>query len=147
MKIAVSNHGLRWVKKAVAAEIPSQMIRAYQEIIGAPRGWVWKEEWIIKARKPFRMIHGVGYSGINGARNATIDSGLSTVIGHLHSYGGVWHLNTGGRRLWAMNTGCLVDEEAYAFEYGKYSRNKATLGIGVVVDGGQTPIFLPYERL
>lgn len=147
MRLAVSNHGLRWAKKAFDAEIPSQMLRPYQELIEAPAGWKWREEWLVKAKHPFRVIHGMGYSGQSGTKNAAIDSGMSTVMGHLHSFAGVWPIRTGGLKIWALNTGCLIDEEAYAFQYGKYSRNRPVLGVGVVLDSGLTPLFIPFERL
>ncbi len=80
-----------------------------------------------------------------GARNAALDSQTSTVIGHLHAFGGVSHINTwGSSPRWGMNVGCMIDSKAIAFEYGKLSRNRETLGVGVVVDDGKTPIFVPY---
>lgn len=149
MMLCTSNHGLRWVKKAINAEIPSQLLRPYKEIIEAPYGWGWKDEWRFKCKYPWRSIHGMGYSGQNGARNAAIDAGISTVIGHLHSYAGISMINTYGsnRLIWAMNSGCLIDTESFAFAYSKYSRNKPTLGCGVVIDDGKTPIFIPMGAL
>lgn len=145
MKLAISNHGLRWAKKAWEAEIPSQMLIPYQKLIEAPKTWVWKEQWIIKAEKPFRMIHGMGYSGMAGHINAAIDGGINTAIGHIHSFPGVNHIQRSGLNLWAMNAGCLIDVDAYAFNYGKYNRNKPGLSVGVVLDGGRTPVVIPYE--
>jgi hypothetical protein len=147
MKLAVSNHGMRWAKRASKAGLPSQMIKSYQEILEAPKGWQWKDEWIIKGKRaPVRMVHGVGYGGAQGARNAAMDAGVSTIIGHLHGHAGISTIRTARQNLWSMNVGCLIDVEAYAFEYGRDSRNKPCLGVGVVVDGGLTPIFVPYER-
>jgi hypothetical protein len=146
VKVAISNHGLRWAKRAFDAEIPKDLIKPYQQVIKAPRGWQWKDEWLIKAKHPFRMIHGMGYSGMNGHRNAAIDGGISTLIGHLHSHGGISHVNNGGKEVWGMNVGCLIDCESFAFAYGKYSRTKPTLGVGVVIDGGRTPLFIPFSE-
>lgn len=147
VKLAVSNHGVRWVKKAAQAEIPSQLLKSYAEMIEAPAGWVWKQQWEFNESHRFRMIHGCGYSGANGAKNAAIDSGVSTVIGHLHSFGGVSFMRTtDAEPIWAMNTGCLIDKESYAFEYGKYMRQKPTLGCGVILESGRLPIFLPYKE-
>lgn len=144
MRIAISNHGLRWAKRAFEAGIPSEMIRPYQEIIGAPDGWKWRERWKVDSKVPWVVQHGMGYSGVNGHRNAALDNGISTVIGHLHANGGVSHVATACARFWAMNSGCLIDVEAYAFHYGKEARNKPTLGLGVVVDDGKNPIFIAY---
>lgn len=149
MKLAISNHGLRWVRKAIDAEIPSQLLRKYEDIIGAPRGWKWKQEWIIKSKSPFRIIHGMGYSGQKGHINAAMDAGMSTAIGHLHSHAAINYLSTQGRSsdiLWAMNTGCLIDNDSFAFQYGKYSRNKPCLGAAVVIDDGRRPIWHPYVK-
>lgn len=146
MRLAISNHGVRYFKKACEAEIPSEVIRSYQELIRAPDGWKWAHEWkITSGRMPWRLIHGMGYSGQNGHRNAAMDAGMSTAIGHLHSHAGISHINTNGLRIWGMNTGCLIDVEAYAFEYGKDSRFKPCLGIGLVLNHGTTPLWIPYD--
>lgn len=146
MKLATSNHGIRWLRKAAGAEIPSELLRAYREVIEAPKSWVWKDRWTIATRSPIRMIHGLGYSGMNGHRTAALDAGMSTVIGHLHSHAGIAYINTdGGRSIWGANAGCLIDPEAFAFQYGKWNRWKPWLGCLVVVDSGRMPILVPYE--
>ncbi len=151
MKLAISNHGLRWVRKAAAAEIPTQLIQDYRKIIEAPEGWQWRDEWRFATKQPFRMIHGMGYSGRNGARNAAIDAGMSTVIGHLHSFAGIDYINTGQNMdpeappMWAFNTGCLIDPVSFAFSYGKYNRQKPCLGAGIIFNEGSTPLWIPYK--
>lgn len=147
MKLAISNHGLRWVRKATAAEIPSQMLRSYQDLIESPPGWEWKYEWrFADLKHPFRMIHGMGYSGMNGHRNAAIDAGMSTVIGHLHSHAGICHLRTlGGLKIWGFNTGSLIDATQYAFHYGRENRMQPCIGTGIIFNEGQTPVWIPYE--
>lgn len=145
MKIAVSNHGLRWVKKATLAEIPEELMRRYQDVMEMPTGWEFKDEWRFDELKhPFRMIHGMGYSGKDGHRNAAIDSNISTVIGHLHSFAAVDYIEMNGSKLiWAANTGCLIDIKAHAFKYEKYNRSKPILGATVIFFGGKMPIFYP----
>jgi hypothetical protein len=145
MKLAISNHGLRWARKASGAEIPSRLMREYREVIEAPPGWIWQEEWIIPTKHPIRLIHGQGYGGINGHRNAAIDAGMNTVIGHLHSAAAISYITTSRMKIWAMNAGSLIDPDAYAFEYGKYNRLKPGLGVGVVLNKGSTPIWIPYS--
>lgn len=145
-RVAISNHGVRWAKRASEAGIPSELMRSYREILEAPKGWIWSDEWIIKAKHRFRMIHGMGYSGMNGHRTAALDAGMSTIIGHLHSHAGIAHIKTGGQRIWGFNAGALIDETQYAFSYGKDSRFKSVNGVGVILDDGLTPLFLPLER-
>lgn len=145
MRLAISNHGTRWAKKAAEAEIPSQMLRAYRDIIGAPEGWQWRYRWEIDTKHPFTMLHGINYSGFGGARNAAIDNGRSTLIGHLHSHAGISYVRTHHLDIWGFNVGCLIDEEAFAFEYGKHMRHKPCLGVGVVLDEGKSAIWIPYN--
>lgn len=145
MKVCISNHGIRWLKKAIDAQIPTHILRAYSEIFQIPPGWQYRDEWRFSSLKyPFRMLHGMGYSGQRGAVNATLDGQISTIIGHLHSHAGInWIQTSGGARMWAANTGCLIDVEAFAFKYEKYNRMKPQLGATVIIDEGKTPIFHP----
>lgn len=152
MKVCISNHGMRWARKASAAKIPSVMVKHYQEVLGIPETWQYKLEHKFNTRHPFRVIHGMGYSGEKGHINAALDSGMSTAIGHLASFGGVMHLRRGisegynaANKIWAMNTGCLIDTESYAFHYGKDHRSKPTLGCGLVLNSGTTPLFIPID--
>jgi len=147
MRLAVSNHGIRWAKKASLAGIPSQMMKAYQEILGAPKGWIWKDHWNIKMdKRTVHMFHGMGYSGPTAYRQACIDKGVSVVFGHLHSTAGISHVATDNGARWGMCVGSLIDPKAYAFNYAKQAKFKPWIGVGVVVDGGLTPILIPYER-
>lgn len=145
MKLAISNHGIRWIRKVTGAEIPSQVMRSYEEIFDMPHGWKWKDRWVFNELKhPFAMHHGMGFSGVNGHRNAAIDAGISTIIGHLHSSAAVSYINTiGDRTIWACNAGCLIDPESFAFSYGKYNRLKPILGAVVIFDSGKFPVFHP----
>lgn len=144
MRLCISNHGIRWARKAFEAGVPSELLRPWRDVIQAPAGWKWRQRWDIPTKAPWSVIHGMGYSGINGHRTAALDLGRSVAIGHLHGHGGVARITTETQAIWGMNTGCLIDVEAYAFNYGKYSRFKPTLGVGVVLDDGRTPVFVPY---
>lgn len=146
-RVAISNHGIRWAAKAYDSFIPSEIMRPYKEIIEAPIGWVWSDEIIVKAKIPFRVIHGLGYSGVNGARNAAIDSGMNTVIGHLHSHAGVSYVATNKGQIWGCNSGCLISQDALAFNYARHSRFKATLSVAVVLNDGRLPIVVPYGSI
>jgi len=146
LKMCTSNHGSRIAKKAFEAEIPSQLLRNYEEIFEYPKGWTLKEEFIVCATKhEFIVQHGEGFSGPRGHIDAAIANGISTVIGHLHSFAGVSHIKTRHQNLWAVNSGCLIDQEALAFEYSKHSKFKATIGATVILDGGRFPIFVPLD--
>ena len=58
----------------------------------------------------------------------------------MHSFAGVQYSNT-GTTVWGMNAGCLIDIDAYAFEYGKHHPKKPVIGTGIIIDG--IPQFIP----
>lgn len=143
MKLAISNHGVRWRKKAIEGEIPDLLLKRWSEVVKAPRTWIWQDQWTIKTqKKPIVMVHGCGYSGPFGHRQAAIDQGANTIIGHLHAGAGVNFINTSNMSIWGMNVGSLISPSAIAFEYGKHSRFKPVLGTGIVVDSN-TPLIIP----
>lgn len=143
MKVNISNHASRWAKKAFEAEIPQQVMKPYRELIKAPDGWIWNKVWTSDTRKPFKTIHGMGYSGAIAHRTAALDAGCSLAMGHLHSHAGVSIIKTEIQEIWGANGGCLIDPDAYAFEYGRDSRFKPTLGALVVLGNGKSPWWIP----
>lgn len=146
MRVAISNHGIRWLKKAALAELPSQLLRTYEELIEAPPGWKWQDQWLIPASKhPFYLVHGMQFGGMYAFRNAPVQMGRSVVFGHLHSSAGIAYVKSDGLDAWGFNTGCLIDVPAYAFKYGKWNKWKPNLGVGIIADGGKMPIWVPYE--
>lgn len=147
MRIAISNHGLRWARRAASAGIPSQILRPYEDFLEAPKTWKWRESWQIKMQAAqVYMFHGMGYSGAGAYRQACINLGTNVVFGHLHANAGIAHVVTGNSERWGMNVGCLVDNRSYAMRYGRDFKFKPWLGCGVVIDGGLTPLLIPYER-
>lgn len=146
MKIATSNHGERWKKKALDAEIPSVMMRKYQEVLDAPPGWRWEKSWLVPSPHPILVIHGDDFGGPTPHLQAAMTNGLSCVVGHHHSIAGIEHFKSDGMKIWGMATGCLIDFAAFAFNYARASRKKPILGVGVAIDGGRTPIFVPMPE-
>lgn len=139
MKVCVSNHTVRPLKKAFNAGIPSVFLKTYSEFLQAPPGWKWADEWEID---DILFIHGEGFSGQSGHIKAAEKHRQSTVLGHIHSYAGINFINNRrGEFIFGMNVGCLIDIKAYAFAYGKNIPHKPTLGCGVILDG--IPQFIP----
>lgn len=132
VKVVTSNHTARPLKKAFEAGIPTQFLKDYKQFLDAPDGWSWSRQLEIDG---VLYHHGEGYSGALGAYKAAMNAMRSTVIGHIHSHAGVTYIQTEFDRLFALNVGCGVDIEAYAFAYGKNCAFKPTLACGVVLDG------------
>lgn len=141
VSVIIGNHTALPFRQANSLGIPKKFIKSYEEAWQAPKGWSWNNEIEIDH---VRYVHGIGCSGQNGAINLAIRSRQSTVIGHIHSFGGVnYHANTNDL-IFGMNVGCGIDVHAYAFEYGRPFVNKPTLGCGIVTEG-QEANFIPMK--
>ena len=145
MQLATSNHGKRWYDRAAEAGIPKALLPDYNAIWQAPTGWRWAKYWRICAKRPMAVFHGLGYGAQAALNQSALDYGMATVFGHHHSAAGIKHLATRTQRLWAMNSGCLINIKSVAFGYEEDNRLKPVLSLGVAVDGGLTPILVPYE--
>lgn len=145
MKVCTSNHGMRWIKKASAAEIPSQMLKAYQDVLKIPEKWKYADSWTIPTKHPFKIIHGMEYSGKTPYRVAAELSPISIAFGHLHSSAGICRVITNEKDIWSMNCGSLIDKESYAFAYGKYHKFHACNGASIVFNKGTTPVLIPLD--
>lgn len=151
MRVAISNHGTRWARKAFEIGIPQMLMRKYRDVIEAPDTWHWAKKWLVRTKHPFIVEHGDRFGGQYPHVAAAIDNGLSTVIGHHHSIAGVHHIRTqdyhpefkAGFDIWGAASGCLIDFNAYAFEYAHAARKKPKLGIVIVLDSGAFPIWVP----
>lgn len=153
MKLAISNHGTRWIRKAFHAGIPIQLMKRYEEAIQAPVGWVWRDKWLVRAKHPFLVEHGDRFGGQYPHVTAAVHNGISTVIGHFHSIAGIHHIRTqdfhpefeSGFDIWGACGGCLIDFPKYAFQYAHKQKKKPKLGIILVFDDGKWPMWVPLE--
>lgn len=138
-----SNHGLRLIKKAAFADLPSQVIKSYRDIYQIPEGWNYADFHLIKEKYPFLMKHGMSYSGRTPYATAPQQEGCSVLFGHLHSRAGIAHIVTDLKEMWGMCVGALIDIKSYAFKYERFAKVRPTIGAGVVLDKGKTPLFIP----
>lgn len=146
MRICTSNHGDRILRRAQDAGLPSQLLRAHRDVLQAPEGWQWARTWRVNAsRKPFMVEHGHhGGQSTAASRQRPALNGISTAWGHMHAQAGVWHVRTAAQEVWGLCVGSLIDREAVAFDYDKPNTWQPWLGCGVVLDGGRTPLLVPY---
>jgi UDP-2,3-diacylglucosamine pyrophosphatase LpxH len=131
MKIVESNHDSRIIKKAIGADLPSQVIRSLEEIFELPDTWEIKDQFVIMG-PDILVCHGEEFPD---ALQAAIHYGLNVVQGHHHAKFGVQYRRSRMQMLWGAATGWLGDVGQYAFEYGDKSKFKPILGSTVVVNG------------
>ena len=141
VKVCTSNHTSLPFRRALDCGLPSQLMRSYREFLKAPKGWEWRDEWMIDG---VSYIHGEALgSSLSALKNAVVKRRINTVFGHLHSEAGLYFSATNHNINFAMNCGCLVDAKAIAFEYAKAYALKPVLACGVVLDGVPSLIPMP----
>lgn len=144
MKLCESNHGGRWLKKALDADIPSELLRKHRDVLEAPEGWVWQKRWIIEgSKRRFMAEHGDDWGGQQPHVQAAMHNGISTIMGHHHSLADIRFLVTAMQQMWACVSGSLIDFDQYAFEYAKKNKLKPVSGATVILNGGAIPMFHP----
>jgi hypothetical protein len=136
MLVCESNHTVRGHKKAFASGIPSAFLAHISTVLNAPDGWKWANHWNIDG---VRYFHGdAGRSGQYAHIQYLKAFKQSLVIGHVHSFAGVaWEGDK-----FAVNSGCLISEDKYAFAYARNMAIRPSLGCSIVVNG-KSAQFIP----
>lgn len=126
-----SNHTSRIFKKAYSAGIPSGYIKTYREFLRAPKGWEWVPETVIDG---VHYSHGEMWNQ-SSWKTAFDVNYESEVCGHLHSNAGVMTKKNRKGTFFSLNTGSLIDVTQPVFEYAKHSKNRPSIGCGIIIDG------------
>ena len=141
--VCLGNHDRRIVRLAESVNIPSRFIRGYGEV-WETKGWDWIHEIIID---DVLYSHGEGTgSSMYPAYNKMKKMGMSCVLGHFHSAGGVKWLVNPLRRMFGLDTGCLINDKAMAFAYGKFAVTRSVLSAAVIIDGVPQHIVMPCGK-
>jgi len=118
------------------------MIKPYSELWDAP-GWDWQYKHKID-KVLYR--HGTGCGGIHPAWNLMNKSKMSVVIGHCHSRAGIKWSTNDEARFFGMDVGCLLDEKAWQFAYGRDIVERPILSCGIVIDGHPYLELMPCSK-
>ena len=129
--VTIGNHDERVHRLAASVKVPPRFVRDYSRTWNTP-GWRWVRDVQIDG---VHYHHGTGLGGQAPALTAARQSMRSTVVGHVHSVGGVRWACGPGRRVFGLDTGCGVDEDHPAMSYGRDLVRRPVLGCGVVIDG------------
>jgi hypothetical protein len=133
-----SNHGSLVLRKALAHGLPKAMLKSYQEILQAPKGWKWHFD--LKAKTELGKIYFHHSKGVNAKKNSQA-MGLSFVQGHHHEQMDIQFWGNPDSLLFGMTVGCLVNPKALAMAYNKNNLKRPVIGCAVIIDG--KPILIP----
>lgn len=129
----IGNHDKRPFLKLKEAGLGRIFTKGYDTIYDCPVTWKIVPSYQIDG---VLYTHGVACGGQTGWQNYSRKLGKSVVFGHIHSVGGVrYHQNPDGKQVFSLSVASGVNDEAYAFEYGRDSPTKSMLGCGIVRKG------------
>ena len=142
MKVCLGNHDNIPTRKAFNAGLSTKWIRSIKEVMIEAgikvEGWEFAESFIID---DVLYTHGTGRK----ARQRGQKDLVSVVQGHYHSESYIEHLVGHKSHLWMCQVGCGIEDDAYAFAYGR-NYNKSHINCAVVLENGDLPI-LEYMKL
>jgi len=130
--VVLGNHDRIIARKLFSVGVSQRWMKPLGEILEVPN-WEFVEQVI---HNDVLYIHGEGGTALKKAQSEM----CSVVQGHLHSDGYV-HLLNGGKQF-AMQVGCGIDFESYAFAYAQRGK-KPIISCGVVIDN--SPIIIPFN--
>lgn len=132
MKVCRSNHGSRWLRQGLRAGIPAGYLRDYNDVLDAPPGWVWEEDWTIDG---VLFTHGEHASNEAKALDAAFRWDVNVVQGHIHNKASILKGKSRNKTRWAVMGGCLIDFTAPCFDYARKGIMRPMLGAPVIIDG------------
>jgi len=130
-KVLLGNHDRIIARKLMSVGVSQRWLKPLEEVLEVPN-WEFVEQVI---HNGILYVHGEGGTAIKKAQSEM----MSVCQGHLHTEGYVQFLN--GGKNFAMQVGCGIDFESYAFAYAQRGK-KPVLACGVILD--QSPILIPF---
>lgn len=136
-KVCIGNHDARVVRVAASVNIPEKFLLNFSNLWNTPN-WEWDWNFRIDG---IHYTHGINTAGIHPAYTLMRKLAMSVVIGHNHSAAGIKWLCNPYERMFGMDVGSGIDDNALAFEYGRFLAVKSVISAAVVLNG------MPYLEL
>lgn len=127
-----SNHGALFKRKIKHHGLPESVLKPSREILEAPKGWVWREEFI--DRLPNKQLVFFCHGKIANSLALSKSLGMCTVNGHFHTQLSIQKWSNPVTTNWAMVVGCLIDKYSRAYGYQKNDVMKPIIGCGMILD-------------
>lgn len=135
-----SNHDLRPFRAAATLGMSSRFLKNYADILDAPKGWKFSDEFIIDN---VSYSHGERAKTNKPAIWLAKNNFMSSCIGHFHTQMCVDYFSNNLTRLFGVSVGCLLNNDAIVFRYNKSHACKPMIGCAVIVEGN--PHIIPLE--
>lgn len=127
-----SNHGSLVLRKALHHGLPKRVIKPYNDILEAPKGWKWVDDLVVDT--PLGKVYFHHSRGGDVLKNSQA-YGMSFVQSHHHEKFEIRYWSSPMALCFGMIVGCLADPNSLALAYGKNNLKRPVIGTGLIVDG------------
>jgi hypothetical protein len=133
MDLIDSNHGSMVYRKSKAHGIPRSYIRSYNEVLEVGEGWKWHNDLTLELPDGQKVYvhHGKSADAVKTSQAMS----MSHVCGHFHESFGVRYWGNPNGLFWAMNSGCMINDKALAFNYNNVNLKRPIIGTSLIIDG------------
>jgi len=121
----IGNHDAIPDRKAFKYGISKHWLKSIEDVLSVPT-WEFHEELVVN---DILFTHGIGMQATSRMRKMLI----SVVQSHYHTKTYLENLKGLNRNVFAMQLGCLIDQESYAMAYARFGSN-LQLNCGAIVD-------------
>tara|TARA_R110002126_G_C10396567_1_gene495508 strand:- start:566 stop:1273 length:708 start_codon:yes stop_codon:yes gene_type:complete len=128
-----SNHGSMVYRKAKAHGIPLSYLKSYNDVLEAPKGWIWHNDLVVKLSngKECYFNHGLGAD----IKKVSQSMGMSCVAGHYHNTFKIDYWANPNDLYFGMQVGCSINDKSLAYSYNKNTAKRPLIGHGIILDG------------
>ncbi len=133
MTLLDSNHSSLVYRRALKYGLPKAYLKHYNEFLSVGKGWKWVDDLTISLNDGSRCFftHGMSANVLQIAQKM----GMHAVQGHYHSKASIQYYSNPDNLNWAMQTGCLTNQQSLAFGYSKNFKDRFICSSAVIIDG------------
>lgn len=139
MDILESNHGSLLYRKAHAFGIPKHYLKSYNDVLGVDSDWKWYYDITVDLPNGNKCYLHHGKSSNVTKTSQTMS--MCSAAGHFHETFKIEYWGNPVALYWAMQTGCLIDDKSYAFNYNNVNLKRPIIGTGLIINS--MPILEP----
>lgn len=132
MDIIESNHGSLVWRKAKTFGIPKHYIRSYNDVLGVNGGWKWSFDLTVTLPNGQKCY--IHHGKTSNVIQLSQQMGMCAVQGHYHESFKIDYWGNPTGLYWGMQAGCLIDDDALAFNYNNVNIKRPIIGTGLIID-------------
>lgn len=127
-----SNHGSLPVRRQISDQLPKQLFKTYNEYLEAPKTWQWVKDITFKV--PRHTIYGC-HGKVSDVTRMSKQMGMSAIQFHYHTKLKIEYWASTAGLNYAIQAGCVIDDESLSFTYNKLQLDRPLLAV-IVIEAG-----------